>query len=620
MNKISLLIVILFSTILSFAQPGKAEVETVNGKKYYAHFVEKGQTLYAIHQMYDVPVDQIVAANNNLTDGLQIGQKVLVPISTDNTNYYGEHTVEKGETLYGISKQYKCSVDDLKNLNPELKEASISIGQKIIVPRENSLEPVSDEKIITEPNINPVTPSISEQDSIIEHTVLAHETLYSISKRYMVTTQSIKTLNNLKSSTVKEGDVLKIRVKQVNYEIIENPLNVDDSLTFDSLAYQVVKKDKYKVALLLPLMLSQNSSYMNKPIQPGQVPTLHPLTKVASDFYRGFVLAADSLTKAGLNLELYVVDTKKDVEVVKTELNKPEMADLDIIFGPLFSNTIDYVADYCKSNHIKMVIPFKAQNEVLYENPNVFNGTASNMTLMNGLVDYVVENHSNHYVTIFKPTSETDLALFETARERYNSKIASNTNAMTPKIVELKSLNWHDINSKLRKDTTNVVIVPSVNLKYVASVFTSLNNVLNGNPYAKKMKIIVFGLEDWNKFKDLDLKHRMRLNQHYASYRFIDYNQEKTKKMILSYRHKFDTDPDVFGVQGFDLGYYFLSAMYLNGVNFQYQLQDYNLETVQNDFYFPSDSLNGRENRNIFIVNYDNYELKLKSTFKLESH
>ncbi len=158
------------------------------------------------------------------------------------------------------------------------------------------------------------------------------------------------------------------------------------------------------------------------------------------------------------------------------------------------------------------------------------------------------------------------------------------------------------------------MVVPSTNLKFVSGVFTRLNNVLNLNPYAKGMKIIVFGLEDWNKFEDLDLKHRMRLNQHYASYRFVDYNEDKTSKMIKSFRTKYGTDPDVYGIQGFDVGYYFLSAMYLYGENFENYLKDYQIELVQNNFYFPLNSDgNGYENLDIKIIEYNDYNLVLKS-------
>lgn len=621
---IGLVLVFLLSTF-AMAQPDKAEVETVGGKKYYVHFVEQGQTLYGIHQLYQVSVDEISSANNGLTDGLQIGQKILIPISLEDTNFYKEHIIAQGETLYGISKSYKCSVSDLKNLNPELSSGELQIGQKIKVPgRSKNIAAVpmgndqSVEKIIDDPvdyNVGD-TIKVVYTDSIITHTVLKHETLYAISKRYMVSIQSINSLNDIKKNKVKEGDQLKIKVKNVNYEIVENNL-YEDTLQLDSslISSQIVKKDKYKVALFLPLMLSKNETYLNKPIRVGEERELYPVTKIAADFYHGFLLAADSLTQAGLTVELYVYDTKKDTNTIIGHLKKPEFNDMDLVVGPFYPKSIDVLADYCAKNSVPMVIPFNSGTKVLYQNPYVFKATSSNLTLVNGMMDFVVENYSGYNISIIKPTAASDLMLFEQAREKFNSNISSQPGAMNSKIIELTlgNANGRDINVKLRKDTVNVVVVPSTNLKFVSGVFTRLNNVLNLNPYAKNMKIIVFGLEDWNKYDDLDLKHRMRLNQHYASYRYVDYEADKTSKMISSFRAKYGTDPDVYGIQGFDIGYYFMSAMYLYGENYENYIENYELDLVQNEFYFPRiNELDGRENQSVKVVEYSDYKLILK--------
>jgi flagellum-specific peptidoglycan hydrolase FlgJ len=46
----------------------------------------------------------------------------------------GEHIVEKGDTLYSLSKKYNISVEELKSLNTIL-ESGISIGQKLKVKK-----------------------------------------------------------------------------------------------------------------------------------------------------------------------------------------------------------------------------------------------------------------------------------------------------------------------------------------------------------------------------------------------------------------------------------------------------------------------------------------------------
>ena len=130
------------------------------------------------------------------------------------------------------------------------------------------------------------------------------------------------------------------------------------------------------------------------------------------------------------------------------------------------------------------------------------------------------------------------------------------------------------------------------------------------NPYAKNFNVISFGLEDWNKYDDLDLKYRNRTTQHYASYRYLDYNSPKGVKIIRAYRKKYGTDPNVYSCQGFDIGMYFLSALYLNGTNFDSAIEQHHLDLVQNDFLFKAvETVSGWENQRVCIIKYDNYKL-----------
>ena len=51
-----------------------------NGKKYVLHKVEKGQTLYAISKLYNITVNDIVVANPDAIDGIKAGQELRIPL------------------------------------------------------------------------------------------------------------------------------------------------------------------------------------------------------------------------------------------------------------------------------------------------------------------------------------------------------------------------------------------------------------------------------------------------------------------------------------------------------------------------------------------------------------
>ncbi len=104
------------------------------------HEVEKKETVYSISQLYHVDIDTIYKYNPEAKDKLKKGTILKFPVSSLNKEEikketadkkYNLHTVAEKETLYGISKQYNVSLDDLLNLNPELKSRSVKVGEVI---------------------------------------------------------------------------------------------------------------------------------------------------------------------------------------------------------------------------------------------------------------------------------------------------------------------------------------------------------------------------------------------------------------------------------------------------------------------------------------------------------
>ena len=95
---------IFIAFLLSFncviAQPETVQTEVIGGKKYYIHFVQTGNTLWGIHDMFNVSVEDIIKYNPGTEKGLIDGQKLILPVQLQTVN----HTVESKETLFAISK------------------------------------------------------------------------------------------------------------------------------------------------------------------------------------------------------------------------------------------------------------------------------------------------------------------------------------------------------------------------------------------------------------------------------------------------------------------------------------------------------------------------------------
>ena len=165
----------------------KAIVEYAGGKyvaplgsNYYT--VKSGDSLWSISRKFGVSVDELKKVNNLSSNLLSIGQNLIIPGKKNNTSS-NEYVVKKGDTLYGIANKYNVSVDNLKSYN-NLSTDSLSIGQIIKIP---------DNKV----NSN-------------EYVVKSGDSLWSISRKYGVDVDDLMSVNNLKSTVLSIGQVLKI--------------------------------------------------------------------------------------------------------------------------------------------------------------------------------------------------------------------------------------------------------------------------------------------------------------------------------------------------------------------------------------------------------------------------
>lgn len=179
--------------------PGVSEDEEGedNGAVFY-YTVEKGDSLYSIARQFGVTVQEIRDANNLTTDTLSIGQSLIIPglsAGDDLEDNEGSeivpttYTVVSGDSLWSIANRFGVTVNDLKTAN-NLTSNLLSIGQTLIIP--------------TTGTNNPGSPIYTT------YTVKSGDSLWSIANRFGTTVDTIKSLNNLTSNLLSIGQVLQI--------------------------------------------------------------------------------------------------------------------------------------------------------------------------------------------------------------------------------------------------------------------------------------------------------------------------------------------------------------------------------------------------------------------------
>jgi LysM repeat protein len=107
------------------------------------------------------------------------------------------YVVKEGETLLEIANRYHTSLTELKRAN-NLETTLVNTGQYL---RVRNLDSAS----------NTATQATAYTKTSNFHTVENGQTLYSLAKRYNLTLNELKTLNNLKSNLITVGQKLRVK-------------------------------------------------------------------------------------------------------------------------------------------------------------------------------------------------------------------------------------------------------------------------------------------------------------------------------------------------------------------------------------------------------------------------
>lgn len=193
----------LNSNTLSIGQVLKVTEDTISPTTYT---VAKGDSFYSISKKLDIPVLELMKMNNLTSTVLQIGQvlKLVPPEETGEiivVPIYENYTVKKGDSPYAIAKKYNTTVAQIKRDN-NLKTDNLSIGQILKIQ-------VGEETLGIEECYGNGFDNLSKK--YLEYTVKKGDNLYSIARNYNTTVEAIMSLNNLTSTSLSVGQVLKIK-------------------------------------------------------------------------------------------------------------------------------------------------------------------------------------------------------------------------------------------------------------------------------------------------------------------------------------------------------------------------------------------------------------------------
>lgn len=147
-------------------KPAAPSTTVADMSQMTSYVVQPGETLWGLSRRYGVTVDDLLNANKtNWTGVLRSGQTLLIPSKGSTTNQTAAasasasdvYVVQPGETKYGLSRRFNLTIDQLEELNPHIKPM-LQSGHRIVTKLSGSVQPAS-------PAPTPVvqTPVVSEE-------------------------------------------------------------------------------------------------------------------------------------------------------------------------------------------------------------------------------------------------------------------------------------------------------------------------------------------------------------------------------------------------------------------------------------------------------------------------
>ena len=595
---------IYLAATLSVAPVGMTLAQTTSG--HFMHTVTKGQSLYSISSMYNVPIADIVKLNPGSDQRIKVGQALKIP-QTDAANQVQFHTIQAGETLYKLSVKYGVSVERICRANPGLSRVhNLRVGQVLAIPPQgkpfaevNASAPVEKAPQVQAPQKSePLKPKCRDM-----HKVERKETIFSISRMYGITEAELIAANpEIKDKKLKKGKFLCIPYAKQAAPVAEAPkapVQQDDSTLTD--AQLVAKNQKeskkfstIKAALVLPFNTDGTG---NRDEQVRMV-----------EYYEGFLMAVDSLKEKGVSLDLYTYDSGRTAASVRNILTKPELKNMDIIFGPAHADQVKPMAEFAETNNIRLVVPFTSKGDDVFNNPSVYQINTPQSYLYSEVYEHYLRKFPNaHVVFLDAETGHTDKAEFIQGlkEELKNNQIT---------FKELKGENINPDGMKLVVDSLRENVIIPTSGRNVALIKILPQMIITSREHPNyNMKL--FGYPEWQTYTDDHLSSFFELDTYFYSSFYTNNLFPAAIQFTNAYRKWYSKDMantfPKYGMLGFDTAFFFLQGLHKYGSNFEESMNQMQVTPIQTGFKFERvNNWGGFINRKVFFVNFTkNYEL-----------
>lgn len=591
MRKMKFIQTICLSLALMAGSPNLT-VQAQKSAEYFLHTVTKGQSLYSIASMYNVSVDDIVRINPGNKELIREGQSLKIPQKSDNNSQQGQfHTIQAGETLYQLTVKYNITAEAICKANPGLSASNFRIGQVIVIPPQNSTE-IAIQEEITKELAAAETPKKEWKDM---HKVQRKETIFSISREYGITEEELIAANpELRTGKLKKGTFLFIPYPKqsestATSDILSQGKTPSNEELFSKNSVAPKRYQTIRTALILPFSSSRAGASEE---QSRMV-----------EFYEGFLMAADSLKRQGISLDIHTFDSKGKASEVSAILAQSKMKEMDIIFGPVNQEAIPLLADFADKHDIRLVIPFSPKVDQVFKNPHIYQINTPQSYLYSEVYEHFIRKFGRSNV-VFVEDGSSDSEKAEFIKGMKNG-------------LKEKGISYKQVRIGTEIDPTKVIAAMDTLQENIfiptSGRSSALNKILPHLTMVRRehpnFNMHLFGYPEWQTYTQDFLANFYELDTYFYSSFYTNNLFPAAIQFTHAYRRWYSKDMantfPKYGMLGFDIGYYFLKGLAQQGNKLEENLNRIQVTPIQTGFKFERvNNWGGFINRKVFFVHF----------------
>lgn len=555
---------------------------------FKSHTVVAKETFFGLSQKYGISIDDIKRYNFELYNrGLHEGEIISIPI-------FGKATaaVEKGvqgqkkyvvkpqETLWRISKNHNISQEELQKMNAGLTAENLREGQEIWVPAQSSS----------------VHRTSNNQDLVL-YSVEKAEGFYSLERKFGLSEAEIIKLNPELKNGLKSDS--QIWIPKENFERYKfgNTEVASANQVFENSTQRILSASSpanvKEISFVLPFKISDIGDSDKVATLKGRLSDGKTVTPITTDFYSGALIALDSLQKMGYKFRVNVFDSEKSDKDLQKMANN--LQNSQVVIGPFHAKTFNVLSASISNPDVAILAPLSNKNIDL--KPNVYQTLPTDEIQQNKMIAFITQHYANANILILADAKNTSIRE-KLERSFPNAKVVTE---ITPKSIP----NALDYNRE------NIAIIQSNEIGFVSNAVRSLYNVMQNKVNNVAPKIILATTDRGSVFDSTSLS-----NNHLSDLQFTypTFNKYSNGNDSFSQRYlkTYGILPNKYAVRGFDITMDTVLRLGLTGSfnNSNDQLGETSF--LENRFAYLKNSYKGGgyENQGVYIVKYENMEIK----------